>query len=439
MNAPRRLLLVSPHFPPDASAGAHRARVIAPYLERYGWRPVVLTVDPGSYEGVLDRELEAAVPGSIEVVRARAVRPAWTRRLGFGDLGLRALPALWRACRARLRSGGIDAMYVTTYPVYPALLERLARRAGVPFVLDLQDPWVGAWGSTVGGGRDGRVDFKSRASRALAERLERRILPRVDGLTAVSRGLLDELVARYPRLAARPHAVLPIGFDPADLARARASVQVPTCAPPRDGRFHLCYVGTALPLGTDVLRAVLAAVCHLRSLAPAAVERLRLHFVGTSNEARPDAPSRVRALAEGLGVGDLVHEHPPRIPFYDALRVLDRATAILLAGTREARYTASKLHPALAVNRPLLAVVHGRSDVARMLGSLAVTTAGIALVTYDEPFAAREVTARCAAILQRWLHEPPGAPCAAAADTALAPALAGRLATLLDDVVDRHV
>jgi hypothetical protein len=48
----------------------------------------------------------------------------------------------------------------------------LKRDYGVAFVLDYQDPWVGEWGRSVGPASEGRPDFKSRASRWIAERLE---------------------------------------------------------------------------------------------------------------------------------------------------------------------------------------------------------------------------------------------------------------------------
>ena len=32
----RRLLMVSPHFPPDSSAGTHRVRLLAPHLPEFG-------------------------------------------------------------------------------------------------------------------------------------------------------------------------------------------------------------------------------------------------------------------------------------------------------------------------------------------------------------------------------------------------------------------
>jgi hypothetical protein len=65
--------MVSPHFPPDTSAGAHRVRLLAPHLAALGWRPTVVTVEPGGYEGRLDAELAALVPADLEVVRAPAL------------------------------------------------------------------------------------------------------------------------------------------------------------------------------------------------------------------------------------------------------------------------------------------------------------------------------------------------------------------------------
>ena len=31
--------MVTPHFPPDTMAATHRVRLLAPYLEQFGWEP----------------------------------------------------------------------------------------------------------------------------------------------------------------------------------------------------------------------------------------------------------------------------------------------------------------------------------------------------------------------------------------------------------------
>ena len=118
----KRVLMVSPHFPPDTSAGAHRVRLLAPHLAACGWEPTVLTVDPSFYEGRLDPDLAALVPESLRVVRVPAFPVESTRRIGLGDLGLRSIFGLWKSCRRLIRCVSFDARFITMYPTYPALL-----------------------------------------------------------------------------------------------------------------------------------------------------------------------------------------------------------------------------------------------------------------------------------------------------------------------------
>src|SRR2546425_738344 len=117
-----RVLIISPHFPPDTSAGAHRARLLAPQLPRYGWEPTIISVDPRDYEGRLDPRLAELVPPSLRIIRCRAWPVQWTRRIGVGDLGLRAFCGLRRTCMEVLHREQFDVLFITIYPCYPALL-----------------------------------------------------------------------------------------------------------------------------------------------------------------------------------------------------------------------------------------------------------------------------------------------------------------------------
>ena len=365
----RRLLMISPHFPPDSSAGTHRVRLLAPHLEGYGWEPTVLTVAEQDYEGRIDPELASLVPASLPVVRSRALSHRLTRPVGVGDLGLRALPGLRRTAWRLFEERAFDAVFITIYPTYPAVLgPMLKRRFGVPFVLDYQDPWVGAWGRDVGGGAAGAVDMRSRVTRALAERLEPRVLRAADGVTAVSARTYEDACART---GATPRAVaeIPIGWDAGDLdALARRGDRVRLI--PEDGRVNICYTGTLLPLGVATLRAVLAAARASIDRDPRLADRLRFYFFGTSNQAA-GGEARVLPHARELGVAHLVHEHPARLDYLDALDVLRQASALLLIGSSEPHYTASKIFPALLAQRPLVAVYHDQSTVIDMLSAAA--------------------------------------------------------------------
>jgi Glycosyl transferase 4-like domain len=374
--------MVSPHFPPDSSAASHRVRLLAPHLAEAGWSPTVVTLEPSAYEGRLDPDLEALVPASLPIVRATAWPAAATRLVGLGDIGLRAFTGLRRACRALLSRERFDALFITVYPVYPALLgPRLKAEFHVPFVLDYQDPWVGAWGQSVGGGPGGAADWKSRASRRLGEWLEPHAVAMADALVAVSQGTLDGIVERTPAAGRVPHGVIPLGFEQADFESLRRRPQRQSHFDPSDGLVHLCYVGTLLPAGRDTLALLLQGLARARREDPAA-SRVRFHFFGTSNQSTSDT-YRVLPLAMEHGVADAVTEVPGRIDYVDALSVLTCASGILLLGSSERHYTASKLYPALLAQRPLFALFHEASSVVSILRA-AASAPTVRMLTYGD-------------------------------------------------------
>lgn len=374
--------MISPHFPPDATAAAHRVRLLAPHLPAFGWRPTVLTVDPRDYEGGRDSALAALVPADVEVVRCRAWPARWTRLLRVGDLGLRAMTGLWTSACALIANTRFDAVFITIYPTYPALLgPRLKRRFDLPFVLDYQDPWVGSWGLTVGAGDGDAPDVKSRLSRALACRLEPIAVSAADGITAVSELTYENALARVGRSQPIVCATLPIGWDARDLQAINGAGN--PFFDPRDGVVHLCYVGTVLPNGVGTVAALLDAVRLMAGREPALYQKIRLHFFGTSNQTAGAPAERVLPLARERGVADVVSETPVRIGYVDALRVLRDASAILLLGSSEPHYTASKLYPALMARRPILAAFHQKSTATSILRSVG-RAPSVRLITFGD-------------------------------------------------------
>ncbi|HUK32866.1 MAG TPA: glycosyltransferase [Vicinamibacterales bacterium] len=432
----RRVLFVSPHFPPDSSAGTHRVRLLAPHMAGHGWEPTVLTVDPADYEGALDAALAASVPENVRVVRTRAWPASITRRLGIGDLGLRAYRGLKRAAIRLLERERFDAVFITIYPTYPALLgPYLKRRFGVAFVLDYQDPWVGEWGRSVGPAA-GRPDLKSRASRWIATCVEPIALTAADGITAVSHATYEQALARTPAAKPRATAELPIGWDARDLQFVeRKNLSNLSNLSNPSGLVHVSYVGTLLPTGIETLRAVFAALAAARD-CNADVARLRLHFFGTSNMRSTDARPRVLPLAAQYGLSEIVTEHAPRLDYFDALGVLQASHAVLLLGSHERHYTPSKVFPALAAERPVFAVMHEASNATDLLRRVG-TAPTVRLVTYGDDGArmrVAEIGAELAALA--------GAPryTADAVDrTVLEPVSACALAGTLANVLERCV
>jgi len=425
--------MISPHFPPDGSAGTHRVRLLAPHLASYGWTPTVLTVAEQDYEGRIDPELGQLVPASLEVVRTRALPAGLTRAVGIGDLGLRALPGLRRAAWSLHRVRPFDALFITIYPTYPAVLGPMfKRRFNVPFILDYQDPWVGAWGNDVGGGHGGAVDAKSRATWLLAGHFEPRVLQAADAVTAVSARTYEDAFARTG-ISSPVAAEIPIGWDSADLA-AIARRESATRVIPNDGRINFCYTGTVLPLGVETLRAFLVGVRALIERNPRLADRARFYFFGTSNQST-GSELRVVPHAHELGVAHIVREYPARLDYLDALAALRQASALLLLGSSEPHYTPSKVFPALLADRPMLAVYRRESTVVEMLTKAAPPPAA-QLITFDDGRRVEAVVGCIAEALEAVIRAGDGGVSTnrAALEPWSARALAGRLADVCDRI-----
>jgi hypothetical protein len=358
----KRVLIVSPYFPPSTLAGVHRARLLAKHLPATGWRPIVLCVDERCHEETIDPELATLLPADLDVVKTKALPPRLTRLAGIGDLSLRAFHHLKSSLRQTLDAQPVDVVLITGSPYYPMLFSRwLKRQYKIPVVLDFQDPWVSSFGAC-----------QSRYSKGgfahwLATRLESRALQCTDFVTSVSDVQNAEMARRYPWLDAGKMAAIPIGGDPDDYKqlRNRASRSMTGLLEP--GYIHFSYVGTFLPRSGPVARVLFAALAELRNTAPHLVRRLRFNFIGSSNRPDKTTSCRFRPLAEAAGVADLVAETPQRVPFLDALDVLANSNAILLLGSDEPHYTASKIYPGLMSGRPFLSLFHSASSAHRLL------------------------------------------------------------------------
>ena len=59
-----------------------------------------------------------------------------------------------------------------------------------------------------------------------------------------------------------------------------------------------------------------------------------------------------------------------RIPYFEALFLLGKADLVLVPGSIDQSYTASKIYPYVLAKRPLLAVFHKNSSVVRLFDSV---------------------------------------------------------------------
>lgn len=366
-----RVLIVSPSFPPVNAADMHRVRQSLPYLREFGWEATTLAVEPDLVEGNQDPLLLETVPDDADVRHIGALDYRWTRRLGLGSLALRSLGSYARAGDRLLSTGSYDLVYFST-TMFPVMVlgTRWKRKHGVPFVLDIQDPWHSEYYNNVSPEKRPKKHWFSYRLNKYTEPIA---MKAVDALIAVSEAYCDTLQDRYETVRPEMCTTIPFGGPPIDFeVLDRVHVENPVFDP-HDGLVHGVYAGRG---GLDM---ELAARGFFRALRRGLDERpdlfdpVRLHFVGTHYAEGGGAT--IAPLAADYGVADRVDERPDRVSYFTALRLLRDADLLVVPGSDDPAYTASKLYPYILSGRPILAAFNERSSVVDVLRSTGAGTA----------------------------------------------------------------
>jgi hypothetical protein len=181
------------------------------------------------------------------------------------------------------------------------------------------------------------------------------------------------LKGRYSRLGDEDFTVLPFGAAESDYAHLRSNPVRQTFFDPGDGKRHWVYAGVCGDYMAFALRSLFTALRGVIESQPGLRKELRLHFIGTAYAPKDRAQRTVEPLAREAGLEDIVSEVTDRIPYFEALQCLLDADALLMPGSDDPGYTASKIYPYILARKPLLAVFHEKSSV---VGILQKTRAG---------------------------------------------------------------
>ena len=400
----RRLLVFSPHFPPVNAADHQRVRMMLPHLAEFGWEAHVLAFRPDVVEAACDANLLVTTEVGEAVTRVGAVPYLWTRRFGLGSLAIRGGRAMLRAARRVARERRFDAAFVSTTILGAIPFRRGPLADGLPYVLDIQDPWVNDYyrltGTRPPGGR-----LRYALAQWEARRAEPSAMRRAAHVVCVSPAYPDDIRSRAPDVPADRFSVVPFAASMRDFDLSRELCATPGVFDPADGLRHWVYLGRGGADMAPALRGLFTAVATLRR-SHAEAARLRLHFVGTSYAPPALARETVAPVAAECGVADMVSERTGRVPYFQGLGLLRSADAVLVVGSDDPSYSASKVYPCVAAGRPILAVLRRESAAGEVIERC---DAG-RVVRFDAGGSVADLAARLRPALEAFLARPAGAP-----------------------------
>ncbi len=344
------VILIAYHFPPGPEIGAVRPFRFYKYLTRMGYRCHVITASAQTEASddvlFLPDDLREVWEGTGEQRKSfKAYQELLVRKIAFpGHIGIMWAFAAAAQCHQLLRKyPGEKFVVFSTYPplgVIPAGLMAYVRDR-LPWIADFRDPLGVGLGD----------EFTSNNQRFWNRQLEARVFRQASAVIANVEAAAEMWRKIYPRYARKLH-VIPNGFDPEDVPRAREI--------PRRSQKILLHAG-ALYHGRNP-NAILESLARLRAAGAPEASSAKIVLIGSV-----DAKTGMnQALCEqGQREGWL--ELRPPVARAESQRLMEEADALLLVQPQSDVQVPGKLFEYICIGRPVLALVPRASAVEAIL------------------------------------------------------------------------
>jgi len=382
VQTPRRVLFVAYQFPPSGGIGVHRVVKFTKYLPEFGWESSVLTVANPSVP-LKDESLLKDVPDSTEIVRARTLEPSYQFKERFsgrktsnagpptaavkagrsslhpsrliksmlrGTANLLCQPdmqVLWgpnayHAGCELLRRKPHDVIVATAPPFSSFRVgARLARKFGIPLVLDYRDEWGIS-----------NTYWENKQQSGLSQQIQQRMQARL--LRAASMAIATTPSSRQSVQNSATAAGSPVrceyiynGFDPDDFTSSNASRKDYGNG---TDLFRLAYVGTLWNL--NPIEPLVKAIEQLQQTSPEVLTRLELVVAGRRTPDQEAVLDRLNETACRL----------IRLPFVshdEAIRLMETSDCLTLLNAPvpgAERIVNGKIFEYLACEKPFLLI-----------------------------------------------------------------------------------
>lgn len=379
----RKVLIIAYRFPPQGGGGVQRTLKFVRYVRRFGWQPVVHTVQ-NPFWPLRDETLEKEIPGDVRVYRTRTFEfERLEKRLGslfakpltpsqgspqqqplrsqeemakkkqgvpgsfqkfvhqrilMPDPQIAWLPWAFLRSLYIARKEQIDLIYTSSPPNSSQVLGLWLKRAlKKPWVTDFRDPWTD-------GVRRKQAYVGNPFRQRLEESWERAIAENTDYFVVSTEKNQEQFLAKHPVLATKL-TTLTNGFDPEDFAHVTATKKFLP-----EGYFHLTLTGNVETMFDAT--PFFQAVRELLTEEPGAEAHFRINFVGTKR-------GKYDHTIQDLHLATVV-QYIGYVPHSDSVQYLADSDALFLCQIPEYESAVvklpGKLFEYLYLRKPILAL-----------------------------------------------------------------------------------
>ncbi|MFY9222398.1 MAG: glycosyltransferase [Blastocatellia bacterium] len=359
----KSVLVIAHDFPPFGGGGVLRVLKFAKYLPEFGWKPIVLSVDPTYYPvGLLDSSLMSEIPEQVKIYRTKTAISAykvketnkkenkkfsWRNILEslipeefrvIQDHGFFWLPYALAKAQSIIQKENIQLIFTTSPPHNVHILGSiLKKRYGLPWVADFRDGWT----------RNEMYTAKSGLRQQIDKVFERFIVNIADQIICVTPELAEDFYKDYPKLKKKT-SIIYNGFDPADFEKLNKIEK-------DKNTFTLSHIGSLAAKPNRSPEIILQAVSSISSENNEFKQKLRLEFVGPVLNLPLEEIIKsynLESICSIVGV----------VPHLKALEYMQKANALLLLSNHKQKFgdnaiLAGKFGEYLFTGNAILAVV----------------------------------------------------------------------------------
>jgi glycosyltransferase involved in cell wall biosynthesis len=366
-----KVLIVTYYWPPSGGAGVQRWLKFSKYLPEFGWKPVILTVDPeyAAYP-VTDNSLATELPSSVKVHRTPAIdyfsiyKKDKTKipAAGFANSVDNTLKGkilrfirgnffipdprrgwnkyAFRKASEIIETEGINHVITTSPPHSTQLIGLKIKKKypGIKWIADFRDPWTDIYYY--------KQFYPTFISKRIDSGLEKSVLKKADRIITVGDSLKTLFSLKVKGIENKTD-VITNGYDEADFKGIAAN---------EPSRFTITYIGTL----SDIypVKGLIAALKNLRIEGKDFV----LRFAGTVSE-------NVRVLIMS-DIPDSSVEFLPYVIHSEAIKYMMSSTVLILiipSHKSNKSIVTGKLFEYLASGKPILCLGPADGDAAEII------------------------------------------------------------------------